>query len=291
MPGGRTFTADRFFLELDGVPCGFVRSVEGGGVTADVVVEQQGTTFFATKRVGAPRYEEFVLQLDLSLDKAVYSWIGDMWTGKRTRRDGSISTLNEKLKAVSEREFFQALLTEVKVPALDAASKDAAHLTVKFAPEYTRAKKASEKTVKASTTKQKAWLASNFKLAIDNLDCTRVSKVDAFAVKQTVVRDAIGEARDFTAEPAKLDFPNLRITLAESSAQTWAEWFDDFVVKGNNDSTKERGGSSSSPPTERRSARSTSSTSGSFGSSGSRSLWARRRSRACGWTSTASGWS
>ncbi len=44
MPGGRTHTASSFSLELDGGPCGFVRSVEGGGVTADVVVEQQGTT-------------------------------------------------------------------------------------------------------------------------------------------------------------------------------------------------------------------------------------------------------
>jgi len=43
MPGGRTHTASSFSLELDGGPCGFVRSVEGG-VTADVVVEQQGTT-------------------------------------------------------------------------------------------------------------------------------------------------------------------------------------------------------------------------------------------------------
>jgi hypothetical protein len=32
----------------------------------------------------------------------------------------------------------QALITQIGLPALDAASKDAAKMTVKFAPEYTR---------------------------------------------------------------------------------------------------------------------------------------------------------
>ena len=54
--------------------------------------------------------------------------------------------------------------------------------------------------------------------------------------------DDIGDARDVLREPAKLEFPNLRITLAESSAKTWTDWFEDFVIKGNNDDSKEKSG-------------------------------------------------
>jgi hypothetical protein len=61
-------------------------------------------------------------------------------------------------------------------------------------------------------------------------------------VKQVVVTNDVGEVRHFEKEPAKLEFSNLQISLAEAGAQTWTDWFDDFVVKGNADSTKERKG-------------------------------------------------
>ena len=40
-----------------------------------------------------------------------------------------------------------------------------------------------------------------------------------------------------------MEFPNLAVTLAESHAQTWQDWFDDFVVKGNNGQDNEKNGS------------------------------------------------
>jgi phage tail-like protein len=137
MPGGRAFSAGRFLLELDGIPCGFLHSVEGGAIRADVVAVP-GQSYFDEKHLGQLRYEDFVVRLDLSLEKAVYDWITDTWNGKWRRRDGSIVAVDVQLKAVSEHQFFQALLTEVTVPAMDAASKDPAYLTMKFAPEYTR---------------------------------------------------------------------------------------------------------------------------------------------------------
>jgi hypothetical protein len=39
-----------------------------------------------------------------------------------------------------------------------------------------------------------------------------------------------------------LEFPNLSFLVSEVAAQTWYDWHEDFVVKGNNDDTKEKGG-------------------------------------------------
>lgn len=241
MPGGRTFGAGRFFLELDGLPSGFLRSVDGGAISAEVV-SVPGQAYFDGKHLGRVLYEDFAIELDLSLEAAVYEWIANTLIGKHLRRDGSITAVDTQLKARSERAFFRALITEVTVPAMDASSKEPAFLTVRFAPEYTRMKKGSGATVKSSTAKQKAWQASNFKLEIDGVDCTKVNKIEAFTVRQAVVRDDVGESRDFEREPARLEFPNLRISVPESSAQTWIDWFDDFVVKGNDDSSNERTG-------------------------------------------------
>jgi len=49
--------------------------------------------------------------------------------------------------------------------------------------------------------------------------------------------------RDYQKEPGKLEFPNLKITLAESAAKTWLDWHEDFVVKGNCGEDQEKDGS------------------------------------------------
>jgi hypothetical protein len=236
------FAAGSFALDLDGTMCGFLKSVEGGAITADVVSEPLGTSYFPKKHIGVPRYEELTLRLDLSLDKAVYDWIADTWTGKSPRHDGAIVAVSSQRKAVSERQFFRAFLSEVAIPAMDAAAKEPAYLALKLAPEFHRAKAGSGATVSVPTAKKKAWLPSNFRLEIDGLDCKHVSKIDAFAVTQKVAEDAVGEMRDFLKEPSRLEFPSLRITLAESSSQTWTAWFDDFVVKGLSGDANEKSG-------------------------------------------------
>jgi hypothetical protein len=241
MPGTRAYASGRFALDLDGVACGFLKSVTGGAIAADVVVVP-GPEPYPDKVLGPVRYEELELQLGLSLDRRVYDWIEESWTRNYSRRDGSIVTADPSLKAASEREFFHALLSEVTLPALDGASKDQVYLTVKIAPEYTRLKKGSGKTVKPETGRQKEWLQANFKLDIDGLDCTRVSKIDALTVKQTLVHDDVGEARRDVGGASKLEFPDLVVSLAQTGSETWTDWFDDFVVKGNCDATKERSG-------------------------------------------------
>jgi hypothetical protein len=236
------FAAGRFALELDGTMCGFLKSVEGGAITADVITEKRGPSLFAKKHIGSPRYEELVLQLDLSLEKDVYQWIADTWMGESPRHDGSIIAVSSQLKAASERQFFRALISEVTVPAADGASKDPAFLTVKLLPELIRAKAGSGTKSKISAAKAKAWLPANFKLEIDGLDCTKVNKVDAFTFKQKVNVDPVGERRIATKEPTSMETPNLRITFPVSASQTWTAWFDDFVVKGLSGDEHEKNG-------------------------------------------------
>jgi T4-like virus tail tube protein gp19 len=181
----------------------------------------------------------------MSMTKDLYDWINASWTGKAVGKDGAIIMADQNLVAVSKREFSRALITETSFPALDGASKDPAYFTLKFAPEYTRATKASGKITGPTKVDQKLWIASNFRLTIDGLDCTRVSRVGQFTVRQSVATDDIGDAREHLRVPPRLEFPNLTVTLAEGSAQSWLDWFDDFVINGNNDESKEKNGSMS----------------------------------------------
>ncbi|HET7700516.1 MAG TPA: phage tail protein [Candidatus Limnocylindria bacterium] len=238
----RTFVGGRFFFNLDGVKCGFLKSVEGGNTYADVVTQQVGATGFAKKHIGQPKYEDLTLQIGFSMSKAVYDWISATWNMNYMRKSGSIQAADYQGDVKATREFFNALITETGIPACDGSSKEPGYLRLRFAPEFARNSKTGGSLDSSTPKPQKTWLPSNFRLEIDGLDCTKVNKIDSFTVKQTVATDDIGETRDYLREPGKLEFPNLKITLAQASSQSWFDWFEEFVIKGNNVDSDEKSG-------------------------------------------------
>jgi len=241
----RSYVTQSSTLILDGANCGFLKSVDGGAISAEVIQEPAaGPTQLVKKHIGQPEYGEFVLQVGLANPPAIYEWIRQNWAMKYTRKNGSLITMDQNLTPKSERQFLNALLTETTIPAVDGSSKEPAYLTIKFAPEVIRAMVPTTKFEPAAPAPpQMMFLACNFRLEIDGLDCTKVSRVDSFTVKQTAVTESIGDARDYAREPGKLEFPNLKITLPEAAAQPFAAWHEDFVIKGNNDDAREKGGS------------------------------------------------
>jgi hypothetical protein len=240
----RSYVSGNFMFNLQGVKCGFIKSISGGDISADVINEAVGPDYFTKKHIGGVKYGDFEMQLGFSMSKPVYEWIEASWKQNYTRKDGSIIAADYNLNAKSEREFFHALITETTIPACDGSSKDPAYMTLKYAPEYTRYKKASGKVSgDINGLNQKAWLPSNFRLEIAGLDCTKVNKIEALTVKQTTTTDDIGDGRDYAKEPGKLDFPALKLSFAEVTAQSWLDYFETFVIQGNNHEDAEKSGS------------------------------------------------
>ena len=240
----RSYASTNYFLTIDADQCGFPKSVEGGAITAEVINEPSGSNYFVKKHIGQPKYQDFQVQVGFDMSRKVGEWIAQSWSNAPPRVSGSFTTLDDKLQPVFERQFSGALLTATTIPAMDGASKEPAYLTVKFAPEITRTSKPGGKSDygKYARNEQKVFVPANFKLEIPGLDCSKVNKIESFTITQTTVTDDIGEARDYQREPGKLEFPNLKITLAESTAPSWLAWHEDFVVKGNNDETCEKSG-------------------------------------------------
>jgi hypothetical protein len=244
MPENRSFATGNFALELGGAKCGFAKSFRGGGAFAEVINDPVGPEPFVKKHIGQPRYDDIELKVGLGMTDALYDWIATSWEQKYMRKDGAVAICDLEGKERSRRKFVGALISEVTVPKLDAAAKEPAYLTVKLSPEIVRDKKGSgaKAAVPVGQGEQKLFMPSNFRLTIDGLDCTRVSKIDALTVRQTAVTDDVGEMRDSAKEPGKIEFPNLEITLAATSAESWSAWFADFVIAGNNGDDRERQG-------------------------------------------------
>ena len=239
----RSFAASKFAIELDGLFAGWVYSTEGGDATADVVVETLGEDHIQRKHIGGVKYEDITVTCGTGMSKAFYEWIKGSFDLKPTRKNGAIMAADFNAMEMSRLSFSNALITEIGFPALDAASKDAAKMTLKFSPEYTRLSFGGGGILQGQSAKQqKKWLTSNFKLEIGGLDTTRVNKIEALVIKQKVVENAVGEQRDYQKEPANLEVPNLVITFPESHATGFYQWHEDFVIKGNNGQEQEKNG-------------------------------------------------
>jgi hypothetical protein len=92
-------------------------------------------------------------------------------------------------------------------------------------------------------TKSKKWLASNFKLEVDGLPTSRVAQIKALSIKQQIIEFRPGDGGDTQYLPGKLEYPNLVFSVPEIDAQPWLDYFESFVLKGNQGPENEMTGS------------------------------------------------
>lgn len=230
-------------LQLDGAAVGSVKSASGGDIVGSVVEERSAAGQGPKKRLGATAYEDIVLEVGLGLERPLYDWIAASWTGQVARKSGALVSHDTSMQAQGSREFDNALISEVTFPALNAAAgKEAGVLRIVLSPERVRSVPGSGSKASGVAGKEKAWVASNFRLELDGLDCKRVAAIESFSVKQTVAASTVGAGREVSKEPGKLSFGDLKISLSLAGAETWRKWHDDFVVRGKNDDKSEKNG-------------------------------------------------
>jgi hypothetical protein len=224
--------------------CGLAHGVAGGSTFASVIEQRVGPGQPARKHLGPIQYEPFEIEFGFAMRKPLFDWIGESWTGKVDRKHGSVFACDENMEIRAERTFVEAMITETTIPALDIESKETAWLAVKIAAEMVENKTASGKYRGADPRNpEKMFRAAGFELEIDGLDCSKVARIESFTVRQTIAREGLGFSQHrVTLEPGELHFPDLSLTLAEVSADSWLKWFDDFVVKGNCEDQHEKKG-------------------------------------------------
>lgn len=242
----RSSTAGKFGMELDGQFAGWVESVAGGHAVADTVIEKVGSGQIQRKHIAGVKYEDVTINCGTGMSKSFYDWIKASFDNKQpVPKNGAIITADYNNKAHSRMEFFNGVVTEIGFPACDAGSKDPAKMTIKFAPESTRTTVANpgvsyDGGYKNNQTLQKKWLPSNFRLKIDGLDCTQVRKIEAVTAKFASGGNQVGAARLQSSMAPPAPSSNLVITVPES--RQLSQWYEDFVVRGDNRLEKQRNG-------------------------------------------------
>jgi len=244
----RGYSVGKYGIELQHTLAGWVKNIEGGEGTAEVVTEAMGADHLKRKHLGTLKYEPIKFQCGAGMTGGIYDWIKtgfDQTSNTRGREDGAVVYADYDNNEITRLNWTQGIIMEYGMPALDAGSKEAALMSVTFQPETTRKLIGGGGKIKfpSDQAKQKRWLPSNFRLRIDGCEegCKWVNKIDALVVKQKVVENAVGELRDYEKVPGSVEIPNLTITLSESHSQEFYRWHEDFVIKGNNDQNMEKG--------------------------------------------------
>ena len=225
-------------LILEGKSTSPLLEAEGGAASTEVNVEESNSVFIQ-HRPGALKWGAISLKRGRTDAPQLNAWIRDSLEGRPEGVNGSIVGANENFKIFTRTDFFNALITEVGFPALDAASKDAAKMTIKFQPEHTRTATTGGGSLASGPPVHEKWLVSNFKLTINGMNTSFVTSVDAINIK---LNFAAGNA-DRGPHLASIDAPNMKIRIPESHAQDFVSWHQDFVINGNNSTENEKVGS------------------------------------------------
>ncbi len=221
----RGYVSGKFLIEIDGKTAGYLQSFQGAATAPSVA-------------------GDFAMQLGLSMTPAIYDWIESSWNKEYLRKSGAIIMEDFNFHERARREFQAALISEIQMPALDAASKDPAYMTIKVQPAAMHeVRPEPNKKIEPPATAQKTWSPANFKLEIAGLPTAKVSKVESIVFKQKTTQQTADNSRDYFKEPGKIDHPNLTFTLSQTDAQPWLDYFESFRLAGGCTPQLEKSGS------------------------------------------------
>jgi len=216
----------RFLLELDGKPAGRLFDFKSGGGKADVVA----TGFITRKHLDAVKYEDMVLACGTGMSRTFYDWLSSTFRRSYARKRGAVITLDPRSNPIGRLDFWNALVTSLAMPALDAASKDPAHMRITIIPERTSflASTPSQHLGTYASPIAKSWLTGNFRIQIDGLetDCRHVTKIESVTLGQKTKTFSSGSNRTYEIEPTAITFSDLILELPKQFAGGFVEWFD-----------------------------------------------------------------
>ena len=142
---GRTYSAARFAIAIDGTPAGFAVSVSGGERFAEVL-ERPGTGGLVDKHLGPVQFEPIVLEIGAA-PGPLLDWVRDALAGAAKPHSGAISLLDYNNRERQRLEWTNGVLVEIAFPTGDAADRTGASLRITIRPESTRLLAGSNSTV------------------------------------------------------------------------------------------------------------------------------------------------
>jgi len=219
----RSYAGGHVSLEINGERP-LVTSVEGGSAVANVAVN--GTD----KSISGVAYEDIVASMPAtSLPAAVK----DALDGKASGVNGAIDYADFDYKGQRRVSFQNAIISAVRFPALDGASKDAANVEIVLSPEVTREEKPAGDMKGSVSSKQKRAMVNAFRVTIPDVpETNKIATVSAIEIRAKAAQGATGAERFPSKQPPQYEIPNIKLTVAANSVKSFQDWLDKTLKDG-----------------------------------------------------------
>lgn len=227
----RTTTATTPVIELTGKLAGAVRSLQLPGYQVESVVVPAGPGGAA--RLGANvSISPMSAEMTLVEQNALLDWALALAHGNPLPLAGAALLLDFNGVPTRRIEWTDALLTTLRLPTLDAASKLACSIELGWQPGTVTYAKPSGTTVKLPTVKKKALLSGNFRVAGLPFDGTFIRKVVLPTVAAKVATEERGGARLGTRHTSSIDLGELQLEFTARSRDEVLAWVQKVVADG-----------------------------------------------------------
>lgn len=228
------YAAAHFALELDDKQeVSLFRSVEGGGVKADVMTYHPAINnveaYKRWKLVGKPKFEDIKLQVGMSMSQPFYNWMKEFFAGRASRKNGAIIAADYNFKARAKRTFTDAMIKELTFPKLDGADKNPVYMGITLSVEEITFERGDGNKIPVQAKNfdraQKRWSANNFAFHLEGFDdeCRRVTKIDSFTIKQNVLEYNAGNTKKTIKVPSPVEYPNITFYVPEPDSHKFVE--------------------------------------------------------------------
>jgi hypothetical protein len=244
MPPSPKPSATKFAIELDGVRVGVASWVEGGEPVGTVVETALGPNVARKKHVTTIRWTPIKISIGMGMGSPLFDWIKAFIARMDTKKNGAIIVFDAAGRPRSRMEWLNGAITELCFPAPDATDRSEGQLVITIQPARTILRDAAQEARLAAPPKTKAWLLSNFRIAIDNItgDTRRVSRIESIVVRRSITEYRDGGSRDVTIILGPQHVSDVILTLPDGQAKEFARWADDFLVQGHSSDADERNG-------------------------------------------------
>jgi hypothetical protein len=167
----------------------------------------------------------------MAMSKPFFDWIAAFFAGNPVRKNGAIVAADFHYNERARREFTNAMIKELTFPKLDGQDKNAAYMAIAIAVEgitFSPGRKGGKLAQATGMSNQKLWTACNFLFSLDGFDqaCKRVTKVDSFTIKQTIIEHHVGGQQAPIKTPSQIDYPTLSFYVPEADAQPFLDHFN-----------------------------------------------------------------
>jgi len=178
---------------------------------------------------------DLVMSCGAGMSRDFYEWVSSGFSYTPPRRNGAVNPLPSSTG--QRREFFNAVIAEVVLPALDKSLRMPAAMTVTVSQEADRLSPSPPGLV---WTHPKPWFTSDFKLQIDGLEaeCKHAASVGAVSGNTKVATDYFGSSRYPEKISGGPDFSKITVTLPVAAFDGFEKWNKDSVNRNSGSERK-----------------------------------------------------